>query len=116
MTDPGHAALPSNRRDGSFDHIDQIEHVTVLEFNEQAKDHVSYADAGERLIQAGHYPRMSVRTDTEGFVDVAEAIAIIELPGPLDEAEYEAWIESEAGQLALAHFLDVLEPEKILES
>ncbi|MFP8891856.1 hypothetical protein ACLI4U_19100 (plasmid) [Natrialbaceae archaeon A-CW2] len=90
------------------------EYVTITEYNDLAGEYGR--PAGERAIVAGHRRNTYVRDDeAEGFVQIGEAVAIIELYRPLTDDEINGWCNSSAGKLALAHWFDHVEPDEVIE-
>jgi hypothetical protein len=92
---------------------DEVEHVTILEYNETASEYDR--PPGEQVILGGVRRNEHVRDDeNEEFVKVAEAVAIIELHEPIDEDAVTDWCNSPAGKLALAHWFDHVEPDEVV--
>lgn len=94
---------------------DRSEHVSILEYNERAADFGR--PAGERAFKLGHQRNSHVPCDEkEGFVKIAEAVAIFELPRPMDDDELSEWCETDAAKLALAHWFDEIDPNEVVDS
>lgn len=93
----------------------EVEHVSIMEYNENAAK--QGREPGERVIVGGHRRNTHVRDDeTEGFVEVAEAVAVIELHEPIPESEVTDWCNSQAGKLALAPFVGDYEAEEVIDT
>jgi len=93
----------------------EVEYVSVMEYNENADK--QGLEPGERVIVGGHRRNTHVRDDeTEGFVEVAEAVAIIELYQPIPEDEVTDWCNSQAGKLALSSFVGNYESEEVIDT
>ncbi len=88
------------------------EHVSILEYNEKAEQFD--AEPGERVIIDGVQRNWTkLCEETEGFVKIADAVAIIELDQPRTSEEINEWCNSEAGKLALAHWFDHIDPNEV---
>lgn len=88
-------------------------HVTILEYNEAAGDYGR--PAGEKVIVSGIERSRHVRDEeAEGFVKIADAVAIIELHTELTDDEVSDWCNSQAGKLALAHWFDHVDPSEVV--
>lgn len=86
--------------------------ISVLEYTEEAADFDK--NPGERVIVGGIRRDTHVPDDEkEGFVKIAEAVAVIELHEPIAEDEVTDWCNSEAGKLALSHFFDHTDPMEV---
>lgn len=92
-----------------------VEYVSVMEYNENAAK--QGLEPGERVIVGGHRRNTHLRDDeTEGFVEVAEAVAVIELHEPIPEDDVTDWCNSQAGKLALAAFVGDYEPGEVIDT
>jgi hypothetical protein len=92
------------------------EHISILEFNENAPDYYDEAEPGDLTVAAGHSRNRHVRDEEKrDFVKVADGVAIIELHQPITGDEVTAWCNSPAGKLVLAHWFEDIEPEEVLE-
>lgn len=95
--------------------VELVEHVSILEYNEDAPDYDDHATPGGRVVVGGVRRNQHVRDDDkEGFVKVAEAVAIIELHQQIPEDDVTDWCNSPAGKLALAHWFDYVDPEDVV--
>jgi hypothetical protein len=92
-----------------------FEHVSILEYNEEAPKYSDHAVPGEKVIVSGVRRNTHVPDDDkEGFVKIADAVAIIELYQPITDDEVTEWCNSPAGKLALAHWFDHTDPEEVV--
>lgn len=89
--------------------------ITVFEQTETTE----YHDEGDRYFSQGfEEARYQFDEDEGDFYLVAVPIAIVELPKPMGEDEYEQLIESQLGKLALSPFfpeMDIVEQGIVTE-
>lgn len=89
--------------------------VSILEYNENAPKYREEAEPGDRVIVGGVQRNTNIHDEeVEGFVEIAEAVAIFELYQPLTDGELNEWCNSNAGKLALAHWFDHFDPEDVV--
>ncbi|NUC75033.1 hypothetical protein HTZ84_22470 [Haloterrigena sp. SYSU A558-1] len=88
------------------------DYVSVLEFNETAERFGR--EPGKRVIMDGHQPNWHrLCEETEGFVKIGDAVAIIELDHPRTSDEVNEWLNTASGKLALAHWFDHIDPSEV---
>lgn len=89
--------------------------ITVFEQTETTE----YHDEGDRYIGHGFEEERYQYNEEEGdFYLVAVPIAVIQLPNPMDEEEYEQLINSQLGKLSLSRFfpeMDIVEQGIVTE-
>lgn len=91
----------------------EVEHVSILEYTEEAANYDRVP--GEKIIVGGIRRNQHFRDEEkEGFVQVADGVAVIELHQPIPEEDVTEWCNSQAGKLALSHWFDHNEPEEIV--
>lgn len=100
--------------DTPHDDPEMVEAVSIMEYNENAEKYDD-VQAGDRVILGGVRRDQHKRDDEkQGFVKVADAVAIIELHQPIAESDVTDWCNSPAGKLALAHWFDHTNPEDVV--
>ena len=102
-----------SEKDACTGDSERFDHISILEYNENAADYDR--EPGERVIVAGVQRNQHLRDDEkEGFVHIADAVAIIELYGKITDEEVTEWCNTAAGKLALAHWFDHVDPNEVV--
>lgn len=95
------------------DENEMVEHVSILEYTEEAANYDR--TPGEKIILGGVRRNQHVRDEEqEGFVEIADGVAVIELYQPIPEENVTEWCNSPAGKLALSHWYDHTDPEEVV--